>query len=227
MWSKIDIAASHEYDYQDHFADPDSFDYQFKALRQANGDKPFLATEIALNNVRLQSSSYRVAFNVGQLYHKNMTLLDSIGLAYCWLILDVEQPNFGATRSLLVPDRYHGDIPVASSYQLRVLGAYSRHLPEGMVRVDANSSNPDLLVSAYEGKENARTLIATNRSNAPQSLTVNWPGTSWNEMERVSQYSENNREPIPAKIVIQPGEIVTLSTLVLPSMDAGRGGTER
>jgi hypothetical protein len=153
VWSKIDIAASHEYDYQDHFADPDSFDDQFKALRQANGDKPFLATEIALNNIRLQNASYRVAFNVGQLYHKNMTLLDSIGLAYCWLILDVEQPNFGATRSLLVPDRYHDDIPVASSYQLRVLGAYSRHLPEGMVRVDASSSNPDLLVSAYEGKE--------------------------------------------------------------------------
>jgi len=219
VWSKIDIAASHEYDYQDHFADPDSFDDQFKALRQANGDKPFLATEIALNNIRLQNASYRVAFNVGQLYHKNMTLLDSIGLAYCWLILDVEQPNFGATRSLLVPDRYHDDIPVASSYQLRVLGAYSRHLPEGMVRVDASSSNPDLLVSAYEGKENARTLIATNRGTAPQTLNVNWPGTRWNEMERVSQYSENNREPIPAKIVIQPGEIVTLSTLVLPSTD--------
>jgi hypothetical protein len=219
VWSKIDIAASHEYDYQDHFADPDSFDDQFKALRQADGDKPFLATEIALNNVRLQSASYRVAFNVGQLYHKNMTLLDSIGLAYCWLILDVEQPNFGETRSLLVPDRYHNDIPVASSYQLRVLGAYSRHLPEGIVRVDASSSNPDLLVSAYEGSEKSRTVIATNRGITAQSLTVNWPGTTWNEMERVSQYSENSREPIPAKIVIQPGEIITLSTLVLPPAD--------
>lgn len=219
VWSKIDLAASHEYDYQDHFADPDSFDDQLKALRQANGDKPFLATEIALNNVRLQSASYRVAFNVGQLYHKNMTLLDSIGLAYCWLILDVEQPNFGATRSLLVPDRYHDDIPVASSYQLRVLGAYSRHLPEGMVRVDASSSNPDLLVSAYEGSEKTRTVILTNRGNTPQILTVNWPGTAWNEMERVSQYSENNREPIPAEIVIQPGEIVTLSTIVSPTTD--------
>jgi hypothetical protein len=156
---------------------------------------------------------------MGQLYHKNMTLMDAIGLAYCWLILDVEQPNFGATRSLLVPDRYHGDIPIASSYQLRVLGAYSRHLPEGMVRVDASSSNPDLLVSAYEGSGKTRTVIATNRGIAPQSLTVNWPGTTWNEMERVSQYSENNREPIPAEIVIQPGEIVTLSTLVLPSAD--------
>jgi len=219
VWSKIDIAASHEYDYQDHFTDPDTFDDQFKALRLANGDKPFLATEIAVNNIRLQSSSYRVAFNVGQLYHKNMTLLDSIGLAYCWLILDVEQPNFGATRSLLVPDRYHGDIPVPSSYQLRVLGAYSRHLPEGMVRVDASSSTPDLLVTAYEGSGKARTLIATNRGTAPQTLNVNWPGTTWNEMERVSQYAENAREPVPAKILVQPGEIVTLSTLVLPSTD--------
>jgi O-glycosyl hydrolase len=216
VWSKIDIAASHEYDYQDHFTDPDTFDDQFKALRQANGDKPFLATEIAVNNIRLQSASYRVAFNVGQLYHKNMTLMDSIGLAYCWLILDVEQPNFGATRSLLVPDPYHGDIPVASSYQLRVLGAYSRHLPEGMVRVDANSSNPDLLVTAYENGQKARTLIATNRGTTPQMLTVNWPGTAWNELERVSQYAENAREAMPAKILIQPGEIVTLSTLVLP-----------
>jgi O-glycosyl hydrolase len=219
VWSKIDIAASHEYDYQDDFTDPDTFDDQFKALRQANGDKPYLATEIAVNNIRLQSTSYRVAFNVGQLYHKNMTLLDSIGLAYCWLILDVEQPNFGATRSLLVPDRYHGDIPVASGYELRVLGAYSRHLPEGMVRIDAKSSDSDLLVTAYEGKEKARTLIATNRGNSPQTLTVNWPGTTWGEMERVSQYFENSPEPIPAKIVIQPGEIVTLSTLVLQSMD--------
>jgi len=219
VWSKIDIAASHEYDYQDHFTDPDTFDDQFKALRKANGDKPFLATEIAVNNIRLQSSSYRIAFNVGQLYHKNMTIMDAIGLGYCWLILDVEQPNFGATRSLLVPDRYHGDIPVASSYQLRVMGAYSRHLPEGMVRVDAASSNPDLLVSAYEGSQKERTLIATNRGLNPQTLIVNWPGTSWREMERVSQYAENQPEPIPAKIIIRPGEIVTLSTILLPHVD--------
>jgi hypothetical protein len=62
-------------------------------------------------------------------------------------------------------------------------------------------------------------VILTNLGNTPQSLTVNWPGTTWNEMERVSQYSENSREPIPAKIVIQPGEIITLSTLVLPPTD--------
>jgi O-glycosyl hydrolase len=216
VWSEIDIAASHEYDYQDRFTDPDSFDDELKALRTANGEKPFLATEIAINNVRLQSDSYRVAFNVGQLYHKNMTILDAIGLAYCWLILDVEQPNFGATRSLLVPDRYHGDIPIASGYQLRVLGAYSRHLPQGMVRLDAGSTDSDLLVSAYEGREGMRTLIVTNRSTSPQRLDVLWPGTVWKEMERVSQYSENESEPLPAELIIQPGEIITFSTTAPP-----------
>ncbi len=218
VWSKLDIAAAHEYDYQDYFTEPDAFDDPLKKLRAANGDKPFLATEICLNNTRLQIASYRVAFNVGQLYHKNMTLLDATGLLYCWLILDTEQPNFEASRSLLMPDRYHGDVPLASSYQLRVMGAYSRHLHEGMVRVDASSSNADLLVSAYEGEGSAgvHTLIATNRGTTPQTLTVNWPGTAWRAMERVSQYAENVPEAVPAKIVVQPGEIVTLSTEAVP-----------
>jgi hypothetical protein len=81
-----------------------------------------------------------------------------------------------------------------------------------MIRVEAKSPNPDLLVSAYEGKGNARTLIAMNRSTAPQTLTVNWPGATWTAMERVSQYAENASEPIPATLVIQPGEIITLIT---------------
>jgi O-glycosyl hydrolase len=219
IWSKIDIAATHEYDYQDHFYDPDSFDEDLKQLRAAEGDKPFLATEICINNNRLQIASYRVAFNVGQLYHKNMTILDSIGLLYCWLILDVEQPNFGASRALLIPDRYHGDIPTASSFQLRVLGAYSRHLPEGMVRVEANSSNSDLLVSAFEGKGDARTVILANRGTSPQTITMNWPGTKWRETERASQYLENTPETVSSSLVIQPGEIVTLSTLPAPAAE--------
>jgi hypothetical protein len=221
-WSEIDFAASHEYNFQNYITDMDAFDDQLKALRKANGDKPFLATEIGVNSTRLQIASYRVAFNVGQLYHKNMTLLDSIGLGYCWLILDVEQPNFGATRSLLVPDRYHEDIPVASSYQLRVLGAFSRHLQEGMVRVDAVSTNPDLLVTAYESNEKTRTVIAANRSTSPQTMILSWPGTTWKELERVSQYAENAEETVPDKIVVQPGEIVTLSTMALARGDFRR-----
>jgi hypothetical protein len=84
---------------------------------------------------------------------------------------------------------------------------------------DASSTNPDLLVSAYEGKDKMRTVIATNRSTSPQSLTVNWPGTTWSELELVSQYDENERETGSNRTVIQPGEIVVFSTMVSPPMD--------
>jgi hypothetical protein len=71
-------------------------------------------------------------------------------------------------------------------------------------------------VSAYERNDKVRTIIATNRSTAPQLLTVNWPGTTWSEMERVSEYAENEREAGSTQTVIQPGEIVVFSRLVLP-----------
>jgi hypothetical protein len=38
-------------------------------------------------------------------------------------------------------------------------------------------------------------------------------------MERVSQYAENEPEAVPASIVIQPGEIITPSTLASPTTD--------
>lgn len=214
VWRSIDYAAVHEYDYQDFFSDPDTFDRYLQAMHQAAGDKPFLATEICLNKPSLQAASYRVAFNVGQLYHKDMTILDAVGLLYCWVILDTEQPNFGASRSLLIPDRNDNDMPVASSFQLRVLGAFSRHLRQGMQRVAAESSNPDLLVTAYRGADGAATMVVVNRSNAAQRLNVEWNGIAWREMERTSQYQSNAVSDVPAHAVIEPGEIITLSTLV-------------
>jgi len=45
---------------------------------------------------------------------------------------------------------------------------------------------------------------------------VNWAGTNWKELERVSQYAENVHEAVPTSIVVLPGEIVTLSMLVAP-----------
>jgi hypothetical protein len=147
-----------------------------------------------------------------------MTMLDAIGLLYCWLILDVEEPNFGASRSLLVPDRSHGNLPVPSSYQFRILGAYSRHLREGMVRLDAASSDKDLLVSAYEGPQGQRTVILTNRSTRTIDLAAPWQGTRWKEMEMVSQYSENDLLTPSLNIALQPGEIVIYSTVRVESL---------
>lgn len=212
VWMSIDYAAAHEYDYQDDFANPDEYDATMTAMHRASEDKPFLASEICINKPSLQMPSYRIAFNVGQLYHKNLTLLDAVGILYCWLILDVEQPSFGASRSLLVPDRANNNMPVASSDQLRVLGAFSRHILPGMTRVAAQSSDPDLLATAFTGSHGATAMVMLNRSTEPLHVTVHGTNSGWSEIERTSPYLQNEESAVPPRIVIQPGEIVTLST---------------
>jgi hypothetical protein len=211
-WATVNFAAAHEYDYQEFLANPDLYDDRLRAMSAVDAGKPFLATEICVNDPHYQESSYRIAFNVAQLYQKNLTELDATALMYCWLLLDVEQPSFGGSRSLLVPDRTKGWTPVASSYELRVLGAFSRHVVKGMRRVDVEASNPDLLTAAFADGVKA-SLIVLNRSTTPEKLDVQWAGRQWNELERTSQYSENETSAsVPPEIVVQPGEIVTLST---------------
>jgi O-glycosyl hydrolase len=211
-WAAIDFTAAHEYDYQKFFADPDQYDDRLRAMKTASDGKPFLATEICLNDPYYQEPSYRVAFSVAQLYQKNLTELDATALMYCWLLLDVEEPTFGGSRSLLVPDRTRGEIPVASSFELRVFGAFSRHVLKGMKRVEATSSNPELLSAGFADGSRA-TLIALNRSTEPQKLDVQWTGRRWTEIERTSLYAENEASSsVPGELVVQPGEIVTLST---------------
>ena len=184
-------------------------------MHAAAAGKPFLATEICLNDGKYQEPSYRLALQVGQLYQKDLTKLDAEMLLYCWLILDVEQPNFGGSRSLLVPDRSQGEIPVASSFQLRVLGAFSRHVLKGMRRVEAPSSDPDLLPVAFSDGGRT-TLIVLNRSTSAQQLHIDWPGAAWSRIERTSFYSPNVETAMPANVVIAPGEIVTLSSFSAP-----------
>lgn len=209
-WKATDYIAAHQYDYQEFLANPDMYDERLHAMRQASVDKPFLATEICLNDGSYQEPSYRLALQVGQLYQKDLTELDAEALMYCWLLLDVEQPTFGSSRSLLVPDRSHGDVPVASSFQLRVLGAFSRHVLKGMKRVESESGDGDLLTAAFT--DGARSsLIVMNRSTEAKRLNVAWNGTKWTRMEKTSFYSENVEQAVPDEVVVQPGEIVTLS----------------
>lgn len=221
VWKSINYAATHEYDYQQFFANPDLYDARMQAMHQASTSKPFLATEICINDPHLQQPSYRIAFNTGQLYQKNLTILDAEEILYCWVILDVEQPTFGASRSLLEPDRYDDNLPAPTSYQLRVLGAFSRHILAGMQRVAATSSNPNLLVTAFRAANGEATLVAMNRSTAPQRLAIHWPGVKWQQLERTSLYLQNEDSAVPQQIVIQPGEILTLSTITVHGPNAG------
>lgn len=211
-WQAIDYAATHEYDFQEFMANPDLYDARLMQMHQAAANKPFLATEICINDPHYQEPSYRIAFAAAQLYHKNLTELDAIALLYCWTLLDVEQPTFAGSRSLLAPDRTRGWSPTPTSFELRVLGAYSRHIRKGMKRIDAASNDGDLLSTAFvNGKD--ETLVMVNRSATARSVTVRGAHQPWVEMERTGLEEENEVSAVPSEIVLQPGEIVVLSTI--------------
>jgi hypothetical protein len=211
-WKAIDYSATHEYDFQEFIANPDLYDARLKAMHDAAGGKPFLATEICVNDPHYQEPSYRIAFAVAQLYHKNLTELDAVALMYCWLLLDVEEPTFAGSRSLMAPDRTRGWKPTATSYQLRVLGAYSRHIAKGMQRIGAETVDTDLLATAFADAHD-ETLVVINRSAMARKLNVSGEKRAWTEMERVGIEEENAVSAVPPEIVVQPGEIVVLSTL--------------
>ncbi|WP_420238774.1 hypothetical protein ACOBR2_04015 [Telmatobacter bradus] len=211
-WKALDYTATHEYDFQEFAANPDMYDARLKAMREASKDKEFIATEICLNDAHLQEASYRVAFAAAQLYHKNLTELDAVALMYCWVLLDVEEPSFGASRSLLVPDRTQGWTVAPSSFQLRVLGAYSRHIHKGMLRVSANSNDPDLLTTAFADSKD-ETVVMINRGSVARSIQLTGATHAWAEIERTSTEEENAVSTPASSLVLAPGEIVVLSTI--------------
>ncbi len=214
-WNAIDYAATHLYDYQKHLHDPDTYDALLSQWRDAVGSKPFLSTEMCINSYEFQDHSYRLALSMGQLYHKNLTLANACALVYCWLLLNVEQPSFGWTRSLFVPDPARGFLPATSSYQARMFGAYSRRIRAGMIRVDAQASHPDLLATAFVGNDNgARTLVLLNRALVPLRVRIDWDGKPFRFLEWTSPYEENTELPGPtnAELVVPPGAVATLST---------------
>ena len=211
-WRDLDYATTHQYDFQEFAANPDMYDARMKAMHDAARGKPFLASEICFNDPHLQEPSYRIAFAAAQLYHKNLTILDAVAILYCWTILDVEQPTFGGSRSLLVPDRVNGWVPAASSFELRVLGAYSRHILKGMKRVSVESLDPDLLATAFAGDGN-ETLILVNRASTARKITVQGATHPWNEIERTNLQEANAVSAVPNDLTVQPGEIVVLSTI--------------
>jgi Glycosyl hydrolase family 30 beta sandwich domain len=227
VWKTIDYTTSNIYDYQNFFHDPDGFDARLREMKAATGGKMFLAAELCVNNSSFQTRSYRTAFAMGQLYHKVLTELDACGAMYCWTLLNVAQPSFGWTRTLMVPDPEHGFVPVASSHQLRVFGAWSRRVREGMARVAAESSNPQVLATAFGGKRGAATVVLMNRSLAPQNVTVTWPGVRFRYKEVASPQFENAVAAAPAargdagvEVTVQPGAIVTLSNVELGRVGA-------
>jgi hypothetical protein len=226
VWSTIDYAATHMYDYQGRFGDPDRFDARLTQWKQLTAGHPFLSTELCVNSPAYQWPSYRLALSMGQLYHKNLVLCDAAGICYCWTLLNVVQPSYGWTRTLFVPDTAHGSVPAASSHQLRVFGAYSRRIREGMVRVDAKSSSADLLAACFAGHGGEATAVLANRGMRPARVRLTWPGVRFTEVERVDPYCENVVARVSqsagnaSELLVQPGAIITLSSVELGRLPA-------
>ena len=211
-WKTLDYSAVHEYDFQEFLANPDLYDARMNQMHEAADGKPFLATEICINDPHYQEPSYRIALAVAQLYHKNLTELDAVALMFCWLLLDVEQPSFAGSRSLLAPDRTRSWIPVPTSFQLRVMGAFSRHVVKGMQRIGVETGDPDLLATAFADAQN-ETLVVIIRSTPSRRLDLQGASHAWAEIEHTGLEDENSVAPFRTGNVIQPGEILVLSTI--------------
>jgi hypothetical protein len=155
---------------------------------------------------------------MGQLYHKNLTLADAVAVCYCWQLLNVVQPSYGATRSLFVPDDRNGFVPAPSGHQLRVLGAYSRRIHQGMIRLTAQSTDPDLLAAAFSAGSGRATLVILNRSVRPAVLKLDWPHARFTTLELADPYHQNAAQPLPAgqsEVTVAPGAIVSLTNVKL------------
>jgi hypothetical protein len=213
VWEKINYTASNIYDYQNYFTKPNSFDTVINTWSDSlkgKLTKPFLSVEMCVNDAKYQSGSYKIAFLMGELYHKNMVQLNAVSLMYCWLLINTVQPSFAASRSLFTIDESSNNIPKASSYQLRVFGAFSRHLLKGMQRIEVTSSDEDLLASAYK-KEKNTVLIVLNKSNATKRIALQNFSSKFSKIEIVSPYMQNEILDIKTNkdLLIEPGSIVT------------------
>jgi hypothetical protein len=101
---------------------------------------------------------------------------------------------------------------VPTSYQLRVMGAFSRHIVKGMQRIGAETGDPDLLSTAFADTQN-ETLVVINRSATARKLAIQGESHPWAEIEHTGLEQENAVTPFRTDNVIQPGEILVLSTI--------------
>ena len=225
VWGKIDYSATNIYDLQGCFQNMDDADRLLKKWHDQTSDKPFLAIEYCANGDGIQNDGYLVAFSMGQCYHKLLTITDASLIAYCWTLLNVEQPSYAMTRSLFAIDRSNGYIPKPSSSQLRIYGAYSRRIHRGMVRREVACSDPDLMASAFKAPNGQSTLVLLNRGCSPAEVKWNWPESNPTTLELTDPYHQNqvlkNALASSRTVTVPAGGILTLSDVPLHCLPAG------
>ncbi|MFM2089960.1 MAG: hypothetical protein RLZZ127_449 [Planctomycetota bacterium] len=220
-WAMIDYAAVNQYDATPHYDDLDRYRPALASFRAGTRDKDFLSPELSIIHPGMQHPGYAVALSAAQLIHDNLTVADARAVCWCWSLLDVEQPSYGWTRALCVPDWTEGGMPRASSRLLRVFASFSRHIRRGMRRLPVQTGDPDLLATAWIGPAGERTLVLINRSTAPQRVDAG----GWADLPRweLTGPAHANQETDPRQdgaILLPPGAILTgtdLAPLALPA----------
>lgn len=216
VWESIDFAATNVYDYQEYFTNPDGYDEILQEFKNIVGDKPFISTEVSVNFAFYQIPSYRLAFTMAQLYHKNLVITNATVIMYCWILLNNVQSTYDATRSLFGVDEVHGNVPKSSSFQARTFGAFSRRIKKDMSRVTSSTNFNDLLISVYSGQQ-GKSAVILNRSLNPVEINISNLGFTPDWIEKSSYFLENEIFEWEGnnRLIIEPGEIITLTNVLL------------
>jgi hypothetical protein len=77
-------------------------------------------------------------------------------------------------------------------------------------------------VSAFDDGKGGSVVVLLNRSVTAQRVSINWAGRAWQQVERTSPYLDNADSAagsLGARVqVVEPGEIVTISTVAAPAV---------
>lgn len=207
-WAAIDFLAVNQYDAQELVGNLEQYAAKLKRFRLLGEGRPVLSPEISLPQPRFQGHGYRLAAMMAELFHYNMVEFEATALCYCWTLLDTEQPNYEATRSLYGLAKTDDFTAQPKGRIARTFNAFSRSLPKGTVRIEARSSDPDLLVSAWQLPDLSTRLIAFNRGTDQIALAgLPQPST----VTAIDLYHEYTALEPDAPLTVPPGGFLVLT----------------
>ena len=82
-----------------------------------------------------------------------------------------------------------------------------------MQRVDVETDDHELLTTAFANGQH-QTVIMLNRAAVAAKVAVRGNSKHWLQMERTGLEENNLVSAVPGEVVVQPGEIVVLSTVI-------------
>ncbi len=148
----VDALATHSYGQT--YNNPDSLIYGWLPIKSlANScNKKLWMTEYCNTS---GNATWLNAFNMAQHIHNAITYAD-VTAYICWEFFDAPQP-------IILKDQ-------TTTYRYHMQKQYIKHIRPGSVRIDVQSGNNDVCVSAFSHKQNnTLTIVAINRNASSQT----------------------------------------------------------